>query len=414
MKLGGKAGGKRVSLVDRTSQRVAVVLPCLNEQEAVGLCVRQAREALRAGRLDGEVLVVDNGSTDNSVEAATAAGARVIAEPRRGYGRALRTGFEQACADVVVMADADGTYDLSRIAQLVQPVLDGDADLVLATRLSGTPRESMPGLHRYLGTPVITFLTSRACGRKVTNDSQTGYRAFRRDQMLGLGLRSDGMELASEMLIKAARGALRIRDIEGGYAARIGESKLDTWSDGWRHLMLILLLAPDLLLVGPGLVLAAAGLVTLGLAFVQPGGVEIGSTRWQPVFFSGIALVLGVQALLAGVLLAHMSPVPTASKRRFAFIDDPRLPNRALATGVTAIFCGLAIDVGLFVAWWNDVGSSPTTGIQFGFACLAQILLTLGGTVALSGIIARFIQRPGSPHTAPSMSTIVDGVDLGT
>ena len=153
------------------------------------------------------------------------------------------------------------------------------------------------------------------------------------------------MELASEMLIKAARGGLRIRDIEGGYAARIGESKLDTWSDGWRHLMLILLLAPDLLLIGPGLVLAAAGLLTLGLAFVQPGGVEIGSARWQPVFFSGIALVLGVQALLAGVVLAHASPVTTTPPSRFAFLDDPRLPSRALATGVLAIMCGLAIDV---------------------------------------------------------------------
>jgi glycosyltransferase involved in cell wall biosynthesis len=163
----------------------------------------------RLGRvhLDGEVIVVDNGSTDGSAEVAAAAGARVIAEPRRDYGRALRSGFERANADVVVMADADGTYDLSRLPQLVRPVLDGDADMALATRLDGATRASMPLLHRHLGTPVITFLTSRACGRKVTCDSQTGYRAFRRDRMLELGLRSDGMELASEMLIKAAAAA---------------------------------------------------------------------------------------------------------------------------------------------------------------------------------------------------------------
>jgi glycosyltransferase involved in cell wall biosynthesis len=414
MRLGGQAGGKRVSLVDRTSQRVTVVLPCLNEQEAVGLCVRRAWDALRAAGLDGEVLVVDNGSTDNSVEVATDAGARVIAEPRRGYGRALRTGFEHACADVIVMADADGTYDLSKIPHVARPVLDGDADLVLATRFDGADRTTMPLLHRYLGTPVITFLTSRACGRKVTCDSQTGYRAFRRDRMVGVGLQSDGMELASEMLIKAARADLRIREIEGGYAARIGESKLDTWSDGWRHLMLILLLAPDLLLIGPGLVLAATGLLTLGLAFVQPGGLEIGSARWQPVFFAGIAVVLGVQALLAGMVLAHTSPVPTASQRRFAFLSDPRLPNRALAIGVIAIVGGLAIDLGLFVAWWNDTNSAPTTGIQFGFASLAQIMLVLGGTVASSGIIARFVQRPGTMQTAPPTSTAVDRVNVRT
>jgi glycosyltransferase involved in cell wall biosynthesis len=395
-----------MSLVERTTQSVAVVLPCLDEQEAVGLCVAQALDALRGSALDGEVIVVDNGSTDDSVAVATAAGARVITESGRGYGRALRTGFENTSADVVVMADADGTYDLSKIPQIVRPVVDGDADLVLATRLDGATRETMPFLHRHLGTPVITFLTSRACGRRVTADSQTGYRAFRRDRMLGLDLQGDGMELASEMLIKAARSDLRIRDIAGGYAARIGESKLDTWSDGWRHLMLILLLAPDLLLIGPGLVLAATGLLALGLAFLQPSGVEIGSARWQPVFFSGIALVLGVQAWLAGAVLAHTSPVPTASKRRFSFLDDPRLPNRALAIGVIAIVCGLTIDFGLFVAWWNDVGSPPTTGVAFGFASLAQILLMLGGTVALSGIIARFVQH--TRRAARSRPTVVD------
>ena len=399
-----------MSLLDQSSQTVAVVLPCLNEREAVAVCVRQARDALAAGGLDGDVIVVDNGSTDGSAEVAAAAGARVISEPRRGYGRALRTGFEQADADVVIMADADGTYDMARIPHLVRPVLDGEADLVLATRLDGTSRQSMPLLHRYLGTPVITFLTSRACGRKVTGDSQTGYRAFRRDLILSLGLRSDGMELASEMLIKAARRGLRIRDIAGGYAPRIGESKLNTWSDGWRHLLLILLLAPDLLLIGPGLILATAGLAALGLTFSQPGGIEIGSARWQPVFFAGIGLVLGLQALLGGAILANASPVSAPTPRRFAFLDDPRLPARALSVGAVAILCGVAIDVALFLAWWSDPSSRPTTGVAFGFASLAQILLILGGTVALCGIIARFVRRNGTPEPAHRAITVVDHV----
>ena len=183
---------------------VTVVLPCLNERDAVGLCVAQAIDAMKKAGLDNEVVVVDNGSTDGSAEVAAAAGARVIHEQRRGYGRALRTGFEQARGEVVVMADADGTYDLALIPEITRPVLAGETDLVLATRLDGATSETMPFLHRYVGTPVITFLTSRAGGRKLTRDSQTGYRAFRRDQMLGLGLAGTGMELASEMLINKA------------------------------------------------------------------------------------------------------------------------------------------------------------------------------------------------------------------
>jgi hypothetical protein len=143
--------------------------------------------------------------------------------------------------------------------------------------------------------------------------------------------------------------------------------------------------------------------------------VEIGSARWQPVFLSGIALVLGVQALLGGAILANASPVAPTSQRRFAFVDNPRLPNRALALGLVAILCGLAIDVALFLAWWTNTSSAPTTGVAFGFASLAQILLILGGTLALSGIIARFVRRNGG-HAEPASSkpaAAVDKVDRG-
>ena len=347
---------------------------------------------MKAGAIDGEVLVVDNGSTDGSAEVAEAAGARVIHESGRGYGRALRTGFEHAEGEVVVMADADGTYDLSKIPELVRPVLAGEVDLVLATRLDGATSETMPFLHRFVGTPVITFLTSRASGRKLTQDSQTGFRAFRRNQMLDLGLTGNGMELASEMLIKSARADLRIGNIEGGYRPRIGESKLSTWSDGWRHLKLILLLAPDIVLIGPGLALAGLGVLALILGFAQPSGVEIGSARWQPVFFSGIALVLGLQAFFAGVVVANYSPVARSSRRTYRLLRDPLWPRHAIGLGFLVAALGLVIDVGLFVAWLGDVDLGPTTGVGFGLASLAQSLLILGGSLAVIGVLARFVR----------------------
>jgi Glycosyl transferase family 2 len=382
---------------------VSVVLPCLNECEAVGLCVTQARDALMAAGLDGEVVVVDNGSTDGSREVAAAAGAQVIEESRRGYGRALRTGFEQARGDVLVMADADGTYDLAMIPALVRPVMAGDVDMVLATRLDGATSETMPFLHRYLGTPVITFLTSRASGRRLTSDSQTGYRAFRRDVVPGLGLVGNGMELASELLIKSARAGHRIENIKGGYSPRIGESKLNTWSDGWRHLKLILLLAPDLVLIGPGLVLAILGLLALILGFAQPSGLEIGSARWQPVFFSGIALVIGLQVLFAGTVVAHASPMARSGGRRYDFLQNPALPRRSVALGLLMATGGLVIDFGLFVSWLGNDNAKPTAGLAFGFASLAQTLLILGGSLAVFGIVARFLRQSASaPVRAPA------------
>jgi hypothetical protein len=371
---------------------VTVVLPCLNEKDAVGLCVAQAIEAMRNGGIGGEVIVVDNRSTDGSAEVAAAAGARVIREPRRGYGRALRTGFEQARGTVVVMADADGTYDLSKLSEITRPVMADEVDLNLATRLDGATRETMPMLHRYLGTPVITYLTSRASGRKLTADSQTGYRAFRRDRILELGLVGNGMELASEMLIKSARAGLRIGNIEGGYSPRIGESKLDTWSDGWRHLKLILLLAPDIVLIGPGLTLAIAGVAALGLGFTESAGVEIGSARWQPVFFSSIALVLGLQAFFAGAVVSTYSPVAPSRRASFRFLRNPLWPRRAMGLGLLVGLLGVLIDLVLFVVWVDGSKATPTTGVGFGFASLAQSLLILGGSLAVFGVLARFVR----------------------
>jgi glycosyltransferase involved in cell wall biosynthesis len=386
--------------------KVTVVLPCLNERDGVGTCVTEALTALAAAGIEGEVVVVDNGSSDGSPQVASAAGARVVHEHRRGYGRALRTGFEVAAGEVIVMADADGTYDLTKIAAITRPVLDGEADLVLATRLDGATKETMPFLHRHVGTPVITFLTSRASGRTVTSDSQTGYRAFRRDRMLVLGLEGNGMELASEMLIKSARAGLRITNVEGGYRPRIGESKLDTWSDGWRHLLLILMLAPDLILIGPGIVLTAVGLLALGLGFVQPAGVEIGSARWQPVFFSGVALVLGLQILFTGLVVAGNSPVARIGQRRpYRFLRSTAWPRRAAGYGLLAMAVGLMIDVGLFVAWLGDRQTDPTAGVAFGLASLAQTLLILGGSLVVFGIVSRFVRPTEDPSPVDGSRT---------
>ncbi|MDX6581805.1 MAG: hypothetical protein QOI10_989 [Solirubrobacterales bacterium] len=216
-----------------------MVLPCLDEGASVAACVYAARAALRESGIDGEVLVVDNGSTDDSRSAARRAGARVAVEPRRGYGRALLHGIEAAGAPVIAIADADGTYELAELGALLAPVLAGEADLVLGSRIAGSAPGAMPPLHRYLGTPVLNHLIARTSGEPAHRDSQSGFRAFRRDAILALDLRGSGMELASEMLIRAARAGLRIAEVDVPYGPRTGKSKLRPFSDGWRHLRAI-------------------------------------------------------------------------------------------------------------------------------------------------------------------------------
>lgn len=371
------------------SEPVSLVLPCLNEEASVGTCVEEALEAFDRAGLVGEVVVVDNGSTDLSAQVALDAGARVVHERRRGYGRALRTGIAAARGAIVVMADADTTYDLARIPEIVRLVLDGDADLVLGARLRGVSRRSMPLLHRFVGTPILSFLVARASGGTDVADSQTGFRAFRREALLGLGLTSAGMEFASEMLIRAARAGWRVREIDAQYRARIGASKLDPFGDGWRHLRLITLLAPDLVLIYPGFSALVLGCLLTLLALVSPAGVAVGSLRWQPVFFSTIALVIGAQSLLAGLVMAHRSSITTpAAKRRFAFVGRPAFLRRCVRGGAGAAVSGLILDMVLF-GWW--ITGNPGSARELALASLAQSLLIVGSGVAMFGVVTRLI-----------------------
>lgn len=225
---------------------VTVVFPCLNEELAVGGCVSAALETMRLAGLDGSVIVVDNGCTDSSAAVATEAGAKVIVEREPGYGAALRAGIDAADSDYVVMADADGTYELEAIPKLLLPLVTGEADMVLGQRLNDATTATMPWLHRFVGTPAITFLVKKATKNRLTiTDSQSGFRAFRREEVLNLKLSSTGMEFASEMLIRSAWAEFKIQEVDTKYAERIGYSKLSTFSDGLRHLRQILLLSPE-------------------------------------------------------------------------------------------------------------------------------------------------------------------------
>ncbi len=280
---------------------VSVVIPCLNEEENVARCVREALEALESSGLAGEVIVVDNDSEDRSAALAAAAGARVILERRRGYGSAYLAGFAAARGAYIVMADADLTYDFGEIPNFVAKLNDG-AQLVMGNRMENIKPGAMPWHHRYIGNPVLTGLLNLFF-RTGVSDAHCGMRALRADVLETLDLRTTGMEFASEMVIRAAKQHLSIAEVEIEYHPRGGESKLSSFRDGWRHLRFLLVHSPTYLFILPGAVLAVIGAL---ISFTVLANIDILGRSWNIHALIGGALltIIGTQVLALG-LCAH-------------------------------------------------------------------------------------------------------------
>jgi glycosyltransferase involved in cell wall biosynthesis len=281
--------------------RVSVVIPCLNEAENIVECVTRAKTVLAEHGLSGEVIVADNASDDGSPELAKGAGALVVHEPRRGYGSAYLAGFAAARGEYVVMADADLTYDWDEIPHFVQKLEDG-ADLVMGDRMDNIQPGAMPWLHRYVGNPVLSGILNLFF-RTGVRDAHCGMRGFRRSILPRLDLRTTGMEFASEMVIRASKEKLDIRQIPIEYHPRGGESKLSSFRDGWRHLRFLLVHSPTHLFLIPGLVLFVLGALLSGASVAQ---LNVFGREWQLHSMIGGALmmIVGVQVVSMG-LCAH-------------------------------------------------------------------------------------------------------------
>ncbi len=279
---------------------ISVVIPCLDEEDAVGVVVDGAWDGIERSGRTGEVIVVDNGSTDRSAEIAAAHGATVVREERPGYGSAYLAGLAQARGDYLVMGDADATYPLAELAPFVERLAAGD-DLVMGSRFDGTIHgEAMPWLNRHIGNPILTGMLNLFFGVKVS-DAHCGMRAVRRDALPTLDLHSTGMEFASEMVFKAFRRGLRVSEIPIDYYPRVGESKLNRFGDAWRHVKFMLLYSPSWLYFVPGLLLLVLG--ALGAIALATGPVTLLGRTWQihTLFACIAAVLLGTQIVQLGV-----------------------------------------------------------------------------------------------------------------
>jgi glycosyltransferase involved in cell wall biosynthesis len=361
---------------------VSVVIPCLNEAETISECIRRAQAALENHGISGEVVVADNGSEDGSAGLARAAGARVVSEPRRGYGSAYLAGFAAAQGDYIVMADADLTYDFDDIPRFVSE-LEAGADLVMGDRMDNIHPGAMPWLHRYVGNPVLTWVLNMLF-RTGVSDAHCGMRAVRREVLPRLDLRTTGMEFASEMVIRAAKAELDIRQFPIEYHPRRGESKLSSFRDGWRHLRFLLVHSPTHLFLVPGAILFVLGVIA---ATTVVAHIDIFGRTWDlhAEIVGSLLIIVGVQVVSLG-LCAHAYGTYFMAERD-PWFDGMRARFRlehGLLLGGGVTLAGLGV-VGVIVVKWIDRGFGQLSEQRL--AIIAATLVIVGIQIFFSSFL---------------------------
>jgi glycosyltransferase involved in cell wall biosynthesis len=353
---------------------VSVVIPCLNEEETIAVCVRRAREVLDGHDIAGEVIVADNDSDDASARLAAEAGAIVVHEPQRGYGSAYMAGFAVARGRFIVMADADLTYDFGEIPRFVRELEHG-ADMVIGNRMKNIHPGAMPWHHRYIGNPLLSGFLNLLF-RTGVDDAHCGMRALRRDVLPQLDLRTTGMEFASEMVIRAAKEHLELRQFEIEYHPRGGESKLSSFRDGWRHLRFLLLHSPNHLFIFPGALMAVTGAL-VELIVIAHLGVFGRSWDIHALIGGALLAIVGTQVMALGICAHAYATYFMAEKDRWFDRMRARYTlEHGLALGGTLIIAGGAIGAFIVIKW-----------INYGFGRLAdENLAVLAATLIIVGI----------------------------
>lgn len=370
---------------------LTVVMPCLNEERTVGACVEKAVRTMSRLGIDGEVLVVDNGSTDRSVEVAIAAGARVIRHPLKGYGNALRRGFLEARGRYIIMGDCDDSYDFTDLHRFLERLRAG-ADLVMGNRLAGEVKPgAMPWHHRWIGNPGLTWLLNLLF-RTPIGDSHCGMRGFRRDSMLALKLQMPGMELASEMVIKSAYARQRVEQIPITLHpdGRDRPPHLRSFRDGWRHLRFMLMCSPTFLFLIPGAILMLAGLAAIPITLLAGYGMFTSFFGPNFLYTASLVSITGTHLLVFGTLAKlyaqQINPI----------FHDPRIDKlarffsveRGLIFGLDLVLAAAAIGLPVFIHWcrtlevpspglWIFAGTLFVLGLETGFAAFLIGILEL-------------------------------------
>jgi hypothetical protein len=376
---------------------VSFVLPCLNEAETLEGCLREIQSCIAQHGLSAEIVVADNGSTDGSQAIAERCGARVVPVAERGYGSALMGGFEAAHGRFLVMGDADLSYDFRESDRLIERLRAG-ADVAMGSRFAGRiDPGAMPWLHKWIGNPILSWF-GRRLFRVPISDFHCGLRALRKDAYERMGLRTTGMEFASEFVVKAGVRGLRIDEVPVTLR-KDGRSRpphLRRWRDGWRHLRFLLTLSPRWTIAMPGLVLAVTGALLMALVLLGPARFRAVTLDVHTLIVGSLLVLVGYTAVTTAfamriyALVEELGPPAPRLERSFAFFTL----ERGLIGGVLLLILGLGL-IGLQVVRWAAVDFGPLdVGQTLRPTIVGATLAALGAQTVLTSFVFSMLGIP--------------------
>jgi len=340
---------------------VSVILPCRDEEEALARCLQRIKQVFRENKIHGEIIVSDS-STDSSPDIAREYGAVLVKHDKPGYGRAYLEGFKVAKGRYFFCADPDGTYDFTEIPVFLSSLNDG-YDFVIGNRFKGKILDgAMPWMHRYIGNPLLSYIFKFFFHTKIY-DVHCGMRAFTKEALAKMNLKTTGMEFASEMVIKAIRSNLKIKELPINYHRRIGNSKLRSFSDGWRHLRFMLLYSPLFLFFIPGLTSFLLGILSMAwFYFVNPTILGI-KFFFHPMFISAFLVLIGYQLIVFSFFaktyaITHLDEID----RRIDLLHKYITIEKASILGLLIGTIGGVIFVSILLRW-----------VQSGFGELSEV-----------------------------------------
>jgi len=331
---------------------VSIVLPCLNEEETLGICIRKIKEVFLKENINGEIIVVDNGSTDRSKEIALKEGVILLEEKIKGYGAAYLRGLREAKAKYIIMGDSDDTYDFYEIPKFLKKLKEG-YDFVMGSRFKGKiQKKAMSWSHRYIGNPILSGMC-RLFFRTKLSDIHCGMRAFTKEAYKKMNLLTTGMEFATEMVVSALMNNLKICEIPINYYPRKGKSKLMPFADAWRHIRFMLMFCPVWLYFIPGIV----GLVfSLGLLLILLRGPFLFLGHYWDIHlmvYLSVFSVLFYQILNLGVY-AHTYALRQGFLKydRFTLFFKRHFNlERGIILGGIIFLIGFIISLTIFIEW---------------------------------------------------------------